>query len=163
MKPKDTETLERPRFPQNRPSWDDFFMRIAEEVSTRSTCVRRRIGAVLVKNNLIISTGYNGPPRGVLHRTEETCIRNVENIPSGEKTERECCAHAEANAVAFAAYNGHSTSDSTLYTMLFPCSYCARFIVNAGIIRIVYKERYPNTFADSIFDASENIECVQYV
>lgn len=143
-----------------RPSFDEYFMKMAMVAAERSTCVRGKVGAVLVKDNHVIATGYNGPPRGAPHRTEETCIRIVENIPSGTQTERVCCAHAEANAVAQAAMHGHATKDTTLYTLLYPCGYCARFIVNAGVTRIVWKEVYPDDLAAQVL-AESKVELVR--
>jgi dCMP deaminase len=126
----------------SRPSNDQYFMSMAYLVSSRSTCVRRQVGAVIVKDKHILSTGYNGSPKGTRHCEELGCIRNQLNIPSGERHELCRGVHAEQNAVAQAAYFGVSVKDGTLYTTTFPCSMCAKILINSGICEIVYDEGY---------------------
>ncbi|MBY9000916.1 MAG: dCMP deaminase family protein [Candidatus Heimdallarchaeota archaeon] len=125
----------------NRPSWDDYFIQIAEIVKTRSTCIRRQVGAVLVNDNRqIISTGYNGVPRGVNHCNVETCTKLYEK--SGEKNEICPAVHAELNAILQAASAGISPEGTTLYSTTRPCSGCTMAIINVGIKRVVYVEDY---------------------
>jgi len=126
----------------DRPSNDEYFMSMAELVSQRSTCVRRKVGAVVVKDKHILSTGYNGSPKGTKHCEELGCIRDQMNIPSG--TRHELCrgVHAEQNAVAQAAYFGVSVKDATIYTTTFPCSMCAKILINSGIREVVYNTGY---------------------
>jgi len=126
----------------NRPSNDQYFMSMAHLVSSRSTCVRRNVGAVIVKDKHILSTGYNGSPKGTRHCEDLGCIREQMNIPSG--TRHELCrgVHAEQNAVAQAAYFGVSVNGATIYTTTFPCSMCAKILINSGIIEIVYDSGY---------------------
>ena len=131
-----------------RPSWDEYFMEIAEIVKTRSTCMRRQIGAVIVKDNRIITTGYNGAPSGCRHCTEiGTCYRQEHNIPSGERHEMCRALHAEQNAIIQAARIGNTTDGATIYLTNQPCVICAKMCINAGIRRIVYKDSYPDELA----------------
>ncbi|MHA1368663.1 MAG: deoxycytidylate deaminase [Promethearchaeota archaeon] len=123
---------------------DEYFMEIANIVKKRSTCIRRHVGAVLVKNNHIISTGYNGAPSGLKHCTPETCLRNKYKIPSGQRHEICRGVHAEANCIIQAALHGTAIEgNTTLYTTTFPCILCLKLILNAGIKRIVYSGEYP--------------------
>ncbi|MCD8037179.1 MAG: cytidine/deoxycytidylate deaminase family protein [Clostridiales bacterium] len=131
-----------------RVSWDEYFMEIAEIVKTRSTCLRRQIGAVIVKDNRIITTGYNGAPSGCKHCTEiGSCYRQEHNIPSGERHELCRAIHAEQNAIIQAAKLGNTTDGATIYVTNQPCVICAKMCINAGIKRIVYKEGYPDALA----------------
>jgi dCMP deaminase len=124
-----------------RISKDDYFMKIAEVVSLRSTCIKRKVGAVLVKDSHILSTGYNGAPSGFSHCTTDTCIR--QNLKSGEKPELCRGVHAEINCIIQAAIHGTSiTGETTLYSTHFPCMSCLKLLINAGIKRIVYLEGY---------------------
>lgn len=127
-----------------RPTWDEYFMMVVDVVKTRSTCLRRQVGAVIVRDRHIISTGYNGAPSGLKHCEEVGCIRDYLNIPSGERHELCRGTHAEQNAIIQAALNGVSTKDATIYVSASPCSQCAKMIINAGIKRIVYKGDYPD-------------------
>ena len=133
-----------------RPSIDEYFMDMAQLVSTRSTCIRRSVGAVIVKEKRLLSTGYNGSPKGTQHCEKIGCIRDQMNIPSG--TRHELCrgVHAEQNAVAQAAYFGVSVKDSTLYTTTYPCSMCAKILINAGIKEIVYNEGYVDDLSKNL-------------
>ena len=131
-----------------RVSWDECFMEIAEIVKTRSTCMRRQIGAVIVKDNRIITTGYNGAPSGSRHCTEiGTYYRQEHNIPSGERHEMCRALHAEQNAIIQAARIGNTTDGATIYVTNQPCVICAKMCINAGIRRIVYKDSYPDELA----------------
>ncbi len=133
-----------------RPSTDQYFMDMARLVATRSTCLRRTVGAVIVKDKHVLSTGYNGAPRGTRHCEETGCIRIQLNIPSG--TRHELCrgVHAEQNAVAQAAYFGISVNGATIYTTTFPCSLCAKILINSGIAEIVYDEGYVDDLSKEI-------------
>jgi len=130
-----------------RPSWDSYFMEIAEVVSKRSTCLRRQVGAVIVKDKHIVATGYNGAPSGLLHCEEVGCLREKLGVPSGERHELCRGLHAEQNAIIQAAALGSSIKDSTIYVTTQPCALCAKMIINAGIKRIVFKGEYPDEFA----------------
>jgi len=137
-----------------RPDSDTYFMRMAELASTRSTCLRRQVGAVIVKEKRVLSTGYNGAPKGLKHCAEVGCLRQQLNVPSG--TMHELCrgVHAEQNAVIQAAYFGVSIKDSTIYTTAFPCVVCAKILVNAGVIEVVYRDDYMDKLSKAILDES---------
>ena len=125
-----------------RPEIDNYFMSIAIMVSSRSTCLRRRIGSVIVKGKQIVSTGYNGAPQGMPHCLDNGCAR--EGIPSGERSELCRGAHAEQNAINFSARFGISIESATVYTTHLPCSWCSKSIINAGIRRVVFLHDYPD-------------------
>ncbi len=127
-----------------RPSWDEYFMRIAELAATRSTCLRRQVGAVIVKDKKILTTGYNGAPSGLKHCLDIGCLRDKLKIPSGERHELCRATHAEQNAIVQAALFGVSIKDSTMYSTTQPCILCSKLIINAGIKKIVIKDSYPD-------------------
>lgn len=130
---------------KERPGWDDYFMDMTELVATRSTCLRRQVGAVIVRDKHIISTGYNGAPKGVPHCAEKGgCLREKLGVPSGEKHELCRALHAEQNAIIQAATLGHSVEGATMYVTHQPCIICAKMIINAGIERIVVRNGYPD-------------------
>ena len=137
-----------------RPDNDTYFMRMAELVSTRSTCLRRNVGAVIVKEKRILTTGYKGAPKGLKHCEEVGCVRMENNIESG--TRHELCrgVHAEQNAVIQAAYFGSSIKDSTVYTTNFPCVLCAKILINAGVREVCYKDDYIDMLSKSILEES---------
>jgi len=135
-----------------RPEWDEYFMRIAELVSSRSTCLRRRVGAVLVREKRILATGYNGAPSGLKHCMETGCLREKMGIPSGEKHELCRGLHAEQNAIIQSAYHGISIKGSILYITCHPCSVCSKMIINAGIKEVVIKEHYPDKIASQMLE-----------
>lgn len=135
---------------KNRPSWDKYFIDIAKLAATRSTCTRRSVGAIIVKSNNILSTGYNGAPAGIKHCEEATCIRNVRGIPSGAQLDICIGLHAEQNAILQAAKNGVSIKDSTIYCTTHPCLMCAKMIINCGIIEVVYDEDYDDEASKQI-------------
>lgn len=139
----------------NRPSWDSYFMAIAELVSTRSTCLRRAVGAVLVKDRRILATGYNGAPSGLRHCLEVGCLREEKNVPSGERHELCRGLHAEQNAIIQAALHGVSTDGATIYCTNHPCTICAKMIVNAGITSVVIKDSYADELAEEILREGE--------
>ncbi|MBF0203739.1 MAG: cytidine/deoxycytidylate deaminase family protein [Desulfamplus sp.] len=132
---------------QDRPSWTAYFMGIADLVATRSTCIRRKVGAVLVKDRRILCSGYNGAPSKLVHCSETGCLREKMKIPSGEKHELCRGVHAEQNAIIQAACHGISVSGSTLYCTNQPCSICAKMIINAGIIAVYFKKQYNDLIA----------------
>ena len=134
----------------SRPSWDEYFISIAETVSTRSTCLRRKVGAVFVKDRRIISTGYNGPPSGLKHCEEVGCLREKFGVPSGERHELCRGLHAEQNAIIQSALHGVSTKGAILYCTHCPCSLCTKMLINAGITRVIYKKGYPDWLAKEI-------------
>lgn len=128
-----------------RPDWDSYFMKMAELVSTRSTCMRRQVGAVIVQDKHIVATGYNGAPRGIIHCDERgECLREKLGVPSGERHELCMALHAEQNAIIQAATSGQTIEGATIYITHQPCIICAKMIINAGIRRIVVKEGYPD-------------------
>lgn len=134
-----------------RPSWDEYFMKITELVASRATCLRRKVGAVLVRNKRILTTGYNGPPSGITHCEQRGgCIRDKLKIPSGERMELSRAIHAEQNAIIQAAKVGISIEESTLYVTTHPCFTCSKMLINAGVKKIIYKEGYPDSFAMEI-------------
>ena len=136
-----------------RASWDEYFMEIAEIVKTRSTCLRRQVGAVIVKDNRIITTGYNGAPAGLKHCIDMgECDRMRMNIPSGQRHELCRALHAEQNAIIQAAKMGSQTDEATCYVTLQPCVICSKMLVNAGIKKIVYKGEYPDELSMSILE-----------
>jgi dCMP deaminase len=129
---------------QNRPSWEIYFLKIAQLAATRSTCLRRQVGAVLVREKKILATGYNGAPSGVAHCSEAGCLRELENVPSGQRHELCRGLHAEQNAILQAAYHGVSIQGASLFCTSFPCVICSKMLINAGIRTICYLEGYPD-------------------
>ena len=125
-----------------RPNWDEYFMQIVRLVSQRSTCLRRQVGAIIVKDKRILSTGYNGAPAGLKHCREAGCVREQQNVPSGQRHELCRGLHGEQNAIIQAALYGVSIKESTLYSTHLPCSLCAKMLVNAGIKEIIYSDGY---------------------
>ena len=135
----------------NRPSWDEYFMKMANDVATRTTCLRRGVGAVIVKDRRILATGYNGVPTGLTHCSETGCLREQLGVPSGQRHEICRGLHAEQNAIIQAAKLGVSVDGGTLYCTHQPCVICARMIINAGIRRVVYRHGYPDAFSLQLF------------
>lgn len=130
---------------KHRPDWDSYFMEMLEIVKTRSTCLRRQVGALITKDNRIIATGYNGAPTGITHCAERGgCLREKLNIPSGERHELCIALHAEQNAIIQSAVLGHSIKGGTIYCTHHPCVICAKMIISSDIKRIVIKEGYPD-------------------
>ena len=134
----------------NIPTWDSYFMDVAKVVAKRSNCTRRNVAAVIVKDKRIISTGYNGTPRGVRNCNQGGCPRCNSNAPSGTDLHECYCSHAEENAIVQAAYHGIAVKDATLYTTYSPCLSCAKMIINAGIIEVVFDEHYTVDEASSM-------------
>ncbi len=133
-------------------SWDAYFMKLAYQVRERSSCHHRKVGALIVRENRILATGYNQPPSGFPHCDETKCIRDALKIESGQNQEICYAAHAEQNALSQAARFGISTSGSTIYVTHRPCSICARLIINAGIKKVVFGEGYPDPLTEFMFD-----------
>lgn len=125
-----------------RPDWDHYFMDIARVAAARANCRRRQVAAVLVRDRRIISTGYNGTPRGVKNCNEGGCPRCNSDVPSGHDLAECFCSHAEENAIVQAAYHGIAVKGATLYTTFSPCLQCAKMIINAGVVEVVYHQRY---------------------
>jgi dCMP deaminase len=144
-----------------RPSWDQYFASIARLVATRSTCLRRHVGAILVKEKRILSTGYNGAPAGLKHCVEVGCLREEASIPSGTRHELCRALHAEQNAIVQAAYHGISIAGSILYCTNKPCVICSKMLINAGIKRIYYDEGYDDALSDTILDEA-GIEIMRF-
>ena len=136
-----------PKPSDGRPDWDTYFMEIAEVTSTRANCSRRKVAAVVVSENRIISTGYNGTPRGVKNCFEGGCARCAGKAPSGASLEECICVHAEQNAICQAAYYGIRLAGSAIYVTISPCLTCAKMIINAGITRIVIRDGYSDRLA----------------
>lgn len=132
---------------EKRPLWDDYFMEIAHLITSRSTCLRRKVGALLVKDKRILSTGYNGPPHHLPHCEEIGCLRDKLKIPSGERQEICRGLHAEQNAIIQAAMHGTGVKESVLYCTHQPCLTCAKMIINVGIRKIVFQGNYPDSLA----------------
>jgi len=143
-----------------RPSWNTYFMNIAQMVSMRSTCLRRRVGAVLVKDKRILSTGYNGAPAGLRHCEETGCLRQNAAVPSGERHELCRGLHAEQNAIIQAAYHGIPIAGSSLYCTNKPCVICSKMLINAGVTRIFYEIGYEDRLADEML-AEAAIEVIR--
>ncbi len=135
---------------RNRPDWDIYFLKIAQLASTRSTCLRRQVGAVLVKDRNILATGYNGAPSGLAHCADTGCLREKDHIPSGERHELCRGLHAEQNAIIQAASHGVSIRGSVLFCTNFPCVICSKMLINAGIRVIHYESGYPDALSQQM-------------
>ena len=144
-----------------RPDWDTYFLELAQLASKRSTCLRRKVGAVIVKDKYLLSTGYNGAPKGITHCEKVGCIREKMKIPSGQRHELCRGLHAEQNAIIQAALHGVSTDNAILYCTNLPCSICAKMIINAGIKRIVFSGGYPDEMTKDLL--SETKVKVKYI
>lgn len=136
--------------PESRPGWDEYFMDMARLASRRSTCLRRAVGAVLVKDRRMLATGYNGAPSGLAHCLETGCLREELKVPSGERAEICRGLHAEQNAILQAAFHGVSIAGATLYCTNQPCAICVKMLINAGIKEIVFKDGYPDPLAEKL-------------
>ncbi len=147
--------------PHIRPDWDQYFMQITSLVATRSTCLRRQVGALIVKDKRILTTGYNGAPRGLPHCLEVGCIREEMKVPSGERHELCRGIHAEQNAIIQAATSGTSIENAILYTTHYPCSLCLKMILNAGIRKVIFLEGYPDELSGSLAREA-GLEMIQY-
>ena len=137
-----------------RPTVDEYFMEIAEVVAKRSTCLRNHVGAVIVRDKRILSTGYNGAPRNLEHCLDIGCMREQQNIASGTRHEICRAVHAEQNAIIQSALHGVSIEDATLYCTHQPCILCAKMIINSKIKRVVFANNYPDTEALRFFESA---------
>jgi dCMP deaminase len=137
-----------------RPSWDAYFMDITELVAKRTTCLRRAVGAIVVKDKRILSTGYNGAPSGIRHCLEVGCLREQLKVESGKRHELCRGIHAEQNAIIQAAYHGVSVKGASMYCTTQPCSICAKMIINAGIRTIYYRSGYADELSREMFEES---------
>ncbi len=144
----------------SRPSWPEYFMSIAKLVATRSTCLRRKVGAVLVKDKRILATGYNGAPTGIRHCRDTGCLREKLGVEPGERHELCRGLHAEQNVIIQAAYYGAMTRGTTLYSTHMPCIICSKMLINAGVEKIFFLEGYPDPLADELLSEA-NIELVR--
>ncbi len=138
-----------------RPNWDEYFLDIAALIARRATCRRRSVGAVLVKDRRILATGYNGAPTGLRHCLDLGCLREQQNIPSGERHELCRGLHAEQNSIIQAAFHGVSVKDATLYCTNYPCVICAKMIINAGIARIIFREGYSDQLSQEMLQEAK--------
>ena len=139
----------------NRPNWNQYFMEMAELAAKRSTCLRRKVGAVLVKDKRVLSTGYNGAPKGLKHCEETGCLREQKNVPSGQRHEICRGVHAEQNLIAQSALHGVKTEGAVVYCTNQPCVICTKLLINAGIKKIYYKNPYNDEFTKSILEQSD--------
>ncbi len=141
-----------------RPSWEEYFMDIALLVARRSTCMRRQVGAVMVKEKNILATGYNGTPKGITHCSVTGCLRDQLKVPSGQRHELCRGLHAEQNAIIQAASHGVNISEATLYCTNSPCIICTKMLINAGIREVVYLEGYPDDLStDMLAESGINV------
>jgi dCMP deaminase len=140
---------------QNRPTWHQYFMEMAFLVSQRSTCLRRKVGAVIVKNNQVVSTGYNGSPKHLPHCSDTGCLRAQLKVPSGERHELCRGVHAEQNAIIQAAINGSSLKNAVLYCTNQPCSICTKLLINAEIDTIYVADNYHDELAERMLEAAD--------
>lgn len=139
----------------DRPNWNQYFMEMAELASKRSTCLRRKVGAVLVKDKRILATGYNGAPKKLPHCEETGCLREKKDVPSGQRHEICRGVHAEQNLIAQSAFHGVKTEGATVYCTNQPCSICTKLLINAGIKKIYYKNPYNDEFTKKLLDQSD--------
>ena len=143
-----------------RPSWETYFMDITHLVAKRSTCRRRSVGAILVKDKRILATGYNGAPSGIPHCIDIGCLREEMDIASGQRHELCRGIHAEQNAIIQAAFHGVSVNGASLFCTNLPCSICAKMIINAGIRKIYYLSGYADTLSREMLDEA-GVEIIQ--
>lgn len=145
-----------------RMSWEEYFMSMAVLASKRSTCLRRQVGAIIVKDNVVLSTGYNGSPKGIENCCDTNeCIRQKLNIPSGERHELCMAVHAENNAITQCAVNGVSCKGSYIYITASPCSMCLKQIINAHIVKVIALEIYPDDLSMNLLKKC-NVEFVKF-
>ncbi|MCR4667537.1 MAG: cytidine/deoxycytidylate deaminase family protein [Desulfovibrio sp.] len=141
----DALTIKHARIP-----WPDYFMQIVDLVRRRSTCIRRQVGALAVRENRILATGYNGVPRGIAHCLEVGCLREQLGIPSGQRHEICRGIHAEQNVIIQAATHGISIAGSDIYTTTYPCVQCCKMLINCGVSAIYYAEAYPDELSQAM-------------
>ena len=146
----------------DRPDWDTYFMDIAHVVARRSNCRRRQVAAVIVLEKRIISTGYNGTPRGIKNCYEGGCPRCSSDSASGTHLGDCVCSHAEENAIVQAAYHGIAVRGGVLYSTISPCLLCAKMIINAGIVEVIYEHEYHFTEQVKALFGEAKIACRQF-
>jgi len=148
----------------DRPTWDQYFMTITRQVAERSTCLRAKVGAVLVRDRNILATGYNGSPAGMPHCLDVGCQVHLSQTPAGE-TEENCfrTIHAEINAIAQAAKNGAVIRDAAAYVTHTPCQHCFKVLINTGITRICYEREYKLHTLDEMRKFVPHVQLVQVV
>ena len=148
---------------EQRPDWDEYFINMSHLVATRSNCVSRKVGAVITLDNQVVTTGYNGAPKGLKHCIDSGgCLRKNNNIASGTRQEVCRAVHAEQNAIISAAIKGVSIKNATIYVNTYPCSICARMLINAEKKKIVYDSDYSDPLSKEMLEES-NIEVVKYI
>ncbi|MFQ6132091.1 MAG: cytidine/deoxycytidylate deaminase family protein [Armatimonadota bacterium] len=160
--PSPEETEDAASAPQPRPDWDDYFMQITRVVATRATCLRRTVGAILVKDRRILATGYNGPPSGLAHCETVGCYREQHGIPPGQRVELCRGIHAEQNSIIQAAIHGVKlAAPITCYSTTQPCVTCAKMLINVGVTRIVFEGSYPDELARQVLEEAgvELVRC----
>ena len=144
-----------------RPAWDEYFVEMLGTIKKRSTCLRRQVAAIIVKDKRIIATGYNGAPRGVAHCEQTGCLRTERNIPSGERHEICRGTHAEQNAIIQAAVHGVSIAGSEIYITDSPCILCSKMLINAGVKKIIFCSEYPDALSLQLLEEA-GVETVRY-
>lgn len=142
-----------------RPDWDEYYMRIVEVISTRSTCLRRHVGSVLVLGNRILASGYNGSPSKIKHC--KVCLRETKKIPSGQRQELCRGLHSEQNVLLQCCLHGISTNNAILYSTTYPCSICMKMLINAKIKKIIYKYDYNDSLSKKLVKESK-IKLIKY-
>ena len=149
-----------------KPTWDEYFIKIANLIASRSSCSSRQVGALIAKDKMIVSTGYNGTPRGIKNCDEGGCKRCADKksgkIKSGERLDECACVHAEENAILQAAYNGISVKGGILYTSLCPCRFCTKHIINAGITKVYYSNHYSLDELSALLFKEAGVVLVKY-
>jgi dCMP deaminase len=156
LRPKIDQLISRLLQDVTRPGWDQYFMDIARVVASRSNCMKRKVAAVIVRDKRIISTGYNGTPRGTTNCNEGGCPRCNNMAASGTSLDECLCSHGEENAIVQASYHGVSLKDATIYSTFAPCLMCAKMIINSGIREVVYNLEYPlNESAFRLFNEAQ--------
>lgn len=145
-----------------RPTWDSYFLEITQVVASRSTCLRRQVGALIIRDKRILATGYNGAPSGLAHCRETGCLREARGIPSGERHELCRALHAEQNAMLQAAMYGVPIQGATLYCTTHPCVMCAKMLINAGMKEVVVLDAYPDRLAAELLaEAGVRVRCLE--
>jgi dCMP deaminase len=145
-----------------RPDWDTYFMDIAHVVASRGNCIRRKVAAIVVKDQRIISTGYNGTPRGVRNCCDGGCPRCASKAPSGTSLGECICSHAEENAITQAAYHGIALNGAKIYSTMSPCLICAKMIISAGITEVIFENKYEFSKQTRAMLAEVGVKCRQF-
>lgn len=145
-----------------RPDWDTYFMEIAKVVALRANCLRRKVAAIVVSDHRIVCTGYNGTPRGVKNCCDGGCVRCASDAPSGAGLSECVCSHAEENAITQAAYHGIRLKGATIYVTISPCLTCAKMIINAGIVEVIYGGDYVFTDQTRALLSEAGVKCRRY-